>query len=52
MAGASNTVYEFGSMVRGQYVNKMYGLYSLTKLNKCIMREDNKRDNYAANDQL
>ena len=52
MTGASNTVCEFSSVVRGQYVYKMYGLHSLTKPNKCIIREDNKHDKYAANDQL
>ena len=56
MAGASTSVYEFNSMVRGQYVYKSVWT-SLTdwcsKTCKCtLVREDDERDKYAINDQL
>ena len=56
MAGASTSVYEFNSMVRGQHVYKSVWT-SLTdwcsKIRKCIpVREDNEHDKYAINDRL
>ena len=56
MAGASTSVYEFDSMVRGQHVYKSVWT-SLTdwysKTHKCIpVREDNESDNYTINDRL
>ena len=56
MAGASTSVYEFDSVVRGQCVYKSVWI-SLTdwcsKTCKCILvREDNERDKYTINDQL
>ena len=51
MAGASTSVYEFDNVVRGQHIYKMHGLHSLTKnvYGKCILWEDNKRDEWAVN---
>ena len=54
MAGASTSVYEFDSVVRGQYVYKSVWT-SLTdwcsKTGKCILVwEDDKLDKYAIND--
>ena len=51
MAGASTSVYEFDSVVRGQHIYKTVWT-SLTdwcsKTCKCIpVREDDKRDKYA-----
>ena len=56
MAGASTSVYKFGSMVRGQHVYKSVWI-SLTdwcsKTRKCIpVREDDESDEYAINDWL
>ena len=54
MAGADTGVYEFDSVV-GEFFTfmKLYGLYSLMKRCKCIMREDtNKHDEYTVDDQL
>ena len=56
MAGASTSVYEFDSMVRGQHIYKSVWT-SLTdwcsKTLKCIMvQEDDKHDKCAINDRL
>ena len=56
MAGASTSVDEFDSVVRGQHVYKSVWT-SLTdwcsKTCKCIpVRKDNKRDKYTINDRL
>ena len=56
MAGASTSVYEFDSVVRGQHFFKSVWT-SLTdwcsKTHKCIsVREDDQRGKYAINDQL
>ena len=56
MAGASTTVYEFDSVVRGQHFFKSVWT-SLTnwcsKTRKCIsVREDDEHGKYAINDQL
>ena len=61
MAGASSSVYEFDSMVRGQHVYKSVWI-SLTdwcsKTRKCILVdtilvwEDDECDKYAINDRL
>ena len=56
MAGASTSVYEFDSVVKGQYVYK--GVWTLltdwcSKTCKCIpVQEDDERDKYAINDRL
>ena len=52
MAGASTSVYEFDSMVRGQHVYKSAWTPLTDKTRKCIMQEDNKRDKYTVNNQL
>ena len=57
MAGASTSVYESDSVVRGQHVYKVYGLYSLTDVVKLVsvsspVREDDECDKYAINDWL
>ena len=56
MAGASTSVYEFDSVVRGQHVYKSVWT-SLTdwysKTHKCIpLWEHNERGKYAINDRL
>ena len=56
MAGASTSIYEFDSVVRGQHVYKSVWT-SLTdwysKICKCIpVQGGDKRDRYAINDQL
>ena len=56
MAGASTSVNEFDSVVRGQHVYKTVWT-SLTdwcsKTRKCILvREDDERDKYAIKDRL
>ena len=56
MAGASTSVYEFESVVRGQHIYKSVWT-SLTdwcsKTRKCIrVWEDDKHDKYAINDWL
>ena len=58
MAGASTSVFEFDSVVRGQHVYKSVWI-SLTdwcsKTCKCILQcnwEDDKLDKYAINDRL
>ena len=55
MAGASTSVYEFDSVVRGQHVYKSVWT-PLTdwcsKTRKCQVREDDERDKYAINDRL
>ena len=56
MADASTSVYEFDSVVRGQYVYKSVQT-SLTdwcsKTDKCnLVQEDDKCGKYAINDQL
>ena len=49
MAGASTSVYEFNSVVRGQHLHKI--VYTpLT--DKTDMQENNKHNKYAASDQL
>ena len=53
MAGASTSVYEFDSVIRGQHIYKSVWT-SLTdwcsKTRKCIpVQEDNERDKYAMN---
>ena len=52
MAGASNAVYEFISVLEANIFIKAFLLYSLTKLSKYIMWEDNERDEYIVYDQL
>ena len=54
MAGASTSVYEFDSVIRGQHVYKSV-CTSLTdwcsKTHKCIqVREDDEHDKYTMND--
>ena len=56
MAGASTSVYEFDSVVRGQHVYKSVWT-PLTdwcsKTRNCIpVKEDDERDKYAINDRL
>ena len=36
MAGVSNSVYEFDSVVRGQDIYKVHGLHSLTGIVKLV----------------
>ena len=57
MASASNTVYEFNSLMSLHWLEanmfiKVYGLHLLTKLNKYVMRQDNERDKYTLIDRL
>ena len=52
MAGASASVYEFDSVVRGQYVYKSAWTPLNHKTRKCILREDNERHKYAVNNRL
>ena len=56
MAGASTSVYEFDSMVRGQRVYKsVWTSFTdwCSKTHKCILvREDDKRDKYAISNRL
>ena len=52
MAGASISIYEFDSVVRGQHVNKSAWTPLTDKTCKCILWEDYKRDKYAVNNRL
>ena len=57
MAGASTSVYEADSMVKGQHVYEVYGLYSLTSVVKLVsvsgpVQEDDEYDKYAINNRL
>ena len=52
MVSASTSVYEFDNMVRGQRIYKSEWTPLTDKTYKCILREDNKRDKYAINNQL
>ena len=52
ITGASISVYEFDSMIRGQHVYKSAWTPFTDKMYKCILQEDNKHDKYTANDWL
>ena len=52
MAGAITSVYEFDNVVIGQHVYKSAWTPFTDKTHKCILREDNKHDKYAVNNQL
>ena len=55
MAGASTSVYEFDSVVKGQHVKSVWTSFTdwCSKTRKCIsVWEDDERDKYAINDRL
>ena len=52
MAGASTSVAEFDSVIRGQHIYKSVWIPLTDKMHKHIMWEDNKCDKYVINDQL
>ena len=56
MAGASNSIYECDSVVRGKYVYKsVWTSFTdwCSKTRKCIpVQEDDERDKYTINDRL
>lgn len=52
MAGASNTVHELNSVVRGQHAYKTVWTSLTDKQSKCIMCEDNEHDKHTVNNQL
>ena len=52
MAGASTSVCEFDSVVRGQQGYKTASTPLTYKTHKCILQEDNECDKYIVNDRL
>ena len=55
MAGSSNSVYEFDSMVRGQYIYTNAWAPFIHWQNSQVhpaLQEDNEHDKYAVNDRL
>ena len=52
VAGASTSVYEFDSAVRGQHVYKNAWIPLTDKTHKYILQEDNECDKYTVNDRL
>ena len=52
MAGASTSVYEFDNVGRGQHVYKSAWTPLTDKRCKCLLWEDNERDQYAVNNRL
>ena len=52
MTGASTSVDQFDSVVRGQHVYKSAWTPLTDTMHKCILREDKKHDKYAVNDRL
>ena len=52
MVGASTSVYEFDSVVKGKHIYKSAWTPLTDKMCKCILGKDNKHDKYAVNDLL